>query len=200
MSLDLDSDNDGIFDLQESLSNGLDSNLDGIIDGTNFGTNGLSDDLENTSDSGITNYTLSNVDEDEYFNYLDLDSDGDDCSDVIEADYTDEDVDDLLGVSPVTTDLNGLVTSALDGYNTANSDYIIAAPLSITEQPIVEQTVCESSTASVSVNLNTLDSAPVDSYQWQSSTDGIDWFDITDNTIYNGANSCTTHCCYSTII
>ena len=158
------------------------------------------DDLENTSDSGITNYTLSNVDEDEYFNYLDLDSDGDDCSDVIEAGYTDEDVDDLLGVSPVTTDLNGLVTSALDGYNTANSDYIIAAPLSITEQPIVEQTVCESSTASVSVNLNTLDSAPVDSYQWQSSTDVIDWFDIVDNTIYNGANSCISDCCYSTII
>jgi len=31
--LDLDSDNDGIYDLQEAVSGALDANLDGIIDG-----------------------------------------------------------------------------------------------------------------------------------------------------------------------
>ena len=52
-------------------------------------------------------------------------------------------------------------------------------------------TVCEDSTIQISVVLNTLDSAVelVDSYQWQSSVDGIDWFDITDNPTYTGSNN-----------
>jgi hypothetical protein len=121
--LDLDSDNDGIYDLQEAVSGALDTNLDGIIDGTNFGNNGLSDNLENSIDSGLTNYTLSNVNGDENYNYIDLDSDGDDCFDATEAGYTDGDSDGILGDSPVTINELGLVTSGTDGYTLSIDDY-----------------------------------------------------------------------------
>jgi hypothetical protein len=47
--LDLDSDNDGIYDLVESGSNAADTNLDGIIDTANFGANGLADSVETCS-------------------------------------------------------------------------------------------------------------------------------------------------------
>ena len=189
--LDLDSDNDGIYDLQEAVSGALDANLDGIIDGVNFGNNGLSDDLENSIDSGETNYTLSNADEDENYNYIDLDSDGDDCFDSTEAGYTDGDSDGILGNSPVTINELGLVTSSSDGYTLSIDDYLINAPLSIVEQPVESLTACEDSTIQISVILNTLDSAVelIDSYQWQSSVNGIDWFDITDNPTYNGSNN-----------
>ena len=186
--LDLDSDNDGIYDLQEAVSDALDTDLNGIIDGDSFGNNGLSNDLENSIDSGVTNYTLSNIDDDENYNYIDLDSDGDDCFDTTEAGYTDGDSDGILGDSPVTIDeLSGLVTSGTDGYALSIDDYLINAPLSIVEQPVETLTACEDSTIQISVELNTLDSAVelIDSYQWQSSVDGIDWFDITDNPTYS---------------
>jgi hypothetical protein len=190
--LDLDSDNDGIYDLQEAVSGALDTDLNGIIDGDSFGNNGLSNDLENSVDSGVTNYTLSNIDDDENYNYIDLDSDGDDCFDATEAGYTDGDSDGILGDSPITIDeLSGLVTSGTDGYTLSIGDYLINAPLSIVDQPVETLTACEDSTIQLSVELNTLDSAVelVDSYQWQSSVDGIDWFDITDNPIYSGSNN-----------
>jgi gliding motility-associated-like protein len=191
--LDLDSDNDGIYDLQEAVSGALDANSDGVIDGVNFGSNGLSDDLENSIDSGVTNYTLSNVDEDENYNYIDLDSDGDDCLDVSEAGFSDGDSDGILGDSPVTINELGLVTSGTDGYTLSIDDYLINAPLLIVEQPVETLTSCEDSTIQISVVLNTLDSAVelVDSYQWQSSVDGTDWFDITDNPVYSGSNNNT---------
>ena len=189
--LDLDSDNDGIYDLQEAVTDALDANLDGIIDGVNFGSNGLSNDLENSIDSGVINYSLSNVDEDENYNYIDLDSDGDDCLDVLEAAFSDGDSDGILGDSPVIVNELGLVISGTDGYTLSIDDYLINAPLSIVEQPLETLTVCEDSTIQISVVLNTLDSAVelVDSYQWQSSVDGIDWFDITDNPTYTGSNN-----------
>jgi hypothetical protein len=84
--LDLDSDNDGIYDLVESGSNAADTNLDGIIDGTNFGANGLADSVETVPESGIINYTIRDTDSDGIKNYLELDSDNDLCF-VIEADF-----------------------------------------------------------------------------------------------------------------
>ena len=86
-----------------------------------------------------------------------------------------------------------MVTSGTDGYTLSIDDYLINAPLSITEQPVETLTSCEDSTIQISVVLNTLDSAVelVDSFQWQSSVDGIDWFDITDNPVYSGSNNNT---------
>ncbi|MCX6044579.1 MAG: S8 family serine peptidase, partial [Chloroflexi bacterium] len=63
-NLDIDSDNDGNFDLWESgiptaTLEILDKNHDGIIDaGNHFGPNGLADALETTPESGIINYNI----------------------------------------------------------------------------------------------------------------------------------------------
>ncbi|MDA8904166.1 T9SS type B sorting domain-containing protein, partial [bacterium] len=116
---------------------------------------------------------------------------GDDCLDVLEAAFSDGDSDGILGDSPVTVNELGLVTSGADGYTLSIDDYLINAPLSIVEQPLETLTACEDSTIQISVVLNTFDSAVelVDSFQWQSSVNGIDWFDITDNPTYTGSNN-----------
>ena len=50
-------------------------------------------------------------------NCLDSDSDGDGCDDVLEAGFTDENADGFLGPEDVFVDVNGLVTSGIDGYS-----------------------------------------------------------------------------------
>ena len=84
-----------------------------------------------------------------------------------------------------------MVTSGTDGYTLSIDDYLINAPLSIVEQPVETLTACEDSTIQISVILNTLDSAVelIDSFQWQSSVNGVDWFDISDNPTYSGSNN-----------
>ena len=112
--LDLDSDNDGITDLEESGNLAIDANKNGIIDGipTSFGSNGLFDGLETTPDNGVLNYTIRESDADGTKNYIDLDSDGDACLDVSDAGFTDGNNDGLLGnTTPPTVNANGLVTS-----------------------------------------------------------------------------------------
>lgn len=182
---DLDSDNDGIYDLVESGSTAIDANFDGIIDGNqvSFGINGLSNSLETTTDNGILNYTINNTDGDGLANYVDLDSDNDSCSDVIEAGFTDGNNDSYLGNIPVTVNANGLVTNAANGYTAPNSNYITAAPISITTQP-TDQTQCELQNATFTIN-----STPVDGYQWQVSTNGSTWTNLTNNAIYSGTTT-----------
>ena len=182
--LDLDSDNDGIYDLNESGSGATDSNLDGIIDGNTFGTNGLADTLETTPDSSILNYTVANTDGDTLYNYIDLDSDGDGCYDVIEAGFTDANNDGLLGAtSPPLVNSLGIVTSGF-GYTIPNVNYITAAPISITTQP-VDVIVCELQSVTFTIVSNV-----VTSYQWQVTTDnGLTWTNITNNATYSGATT-----------
>jgi gliding motility-associated-like protein len=157
--LDLDSDNDGVYDLIESGCNAIDANNNGIIDGNSslFGANGLLNSLETITDSGILNYTLLNYDADSLFNFVDLDSDGDDCSDLIEA--------------------------AISGSNLIpNINYSISAPIIIKTQPIFVPT-CLFENATISIQTNT-----VTSYQWEVSTNaGISWSNITNNTTYSGS-------------
>ena len=185
--VDLDSDNDGIYDLKEAGNTALDTNLDGRIDGlaTTFGNNGLADSLETSIDSGILNYTIANTDSDNFYNYLDLDSDADNCFDVIEAGFTDNNNDGILGTNPVTTNNNGLITSRVDGYTNPNANYITAAPIVINDQP-QDQFTCEFKQAIFTINTNT-----VTTYQWQVSTDGINWSTIVNNSIYTGATTNT---------
>ena len=182
--LDLDSDNDGIYDLAEAGSSAADANNDGIIDGTNFGTNGLNNALETAADSGILNYVIANTDGDTRNNYIETDSDNDLCNDVIEAGFTDANNDGLLGaVAPPSVNSNGLVTSGA-GYTTPNVNYIIAAPISISVQP-ADKSVCELQNTSF-----TLTSTAVDSYQWQISiNNGLLWTNIINNVTYSGATT-----------
>ena len=182
--LDLDSDNDGIYDLVESGHNAPDINFNGTIDGNTFGSNGLSNSLETSADNGILNYINANSDSDTLTNYLDLDSDGDGCNDVIEAGFIDANSDGLLGnASPPAVNTNGIVTSGI-GYTTPNANYLIAAPITITTQP-QDVTTCELQSATFTVTTN-----PVNSYQWQLSTDGgTIWNNLTNNATYSGVTT-----------
>ncbi|WP_242086794.1 T9SS type B sorting domain-containing protein [Aestuariivivens sediminis] len=183
--LDLDSDNDGIYDLIETgqLGNLSDTNLNGIEDGPAYGINGWANAAETVPDSGVLGYTLEDTDGDGIFNYISLDSDGDGCSDVIEAGFSDNNGDDLLGDSAVTIDANGLVNNANDGYTIPNIDYITIAPIIITTQP-VDTVVCEMSATTVFVV-----SQEAEIYQWEVNTDGINWNAIVDDANYNGSQT-----------
>ncbi|MEN9337534.1 MAG: hypothetical protein RLZZ500_2521 [Bacteroidota bacterium] len=185
--LDLDSDNDGIYDLNESGSNAPDSNADGTIDSPNVGGNGLQNSLETTPDSGNINYTLADSDSNGVYNYVSLDSDNDTCNDVIEAGYTDANGDGLLGTSSTPTfNSNGLITGA-GGYTAPNVNYTIAAPISITTQP-QDVIVCELETAQFTVT----PAVPIDGYQWQLSTNnGSTWTTLTNSVVYSGVTTAT---------
>ena len=156
--LDLDSDNDGVFDLIESGSNAIDVNNNGIIDGnaTFFGTNGLANTLENSTNSNALNYILFDYDGDLLFNFVDNDSDGDDCSDLIEA---------------------AISTTNLAPY----PNYSISAPITISLQPIFPPTcLFENATVTIATNAT--------SYKWEISTNmGASWTAINDNGVYNGS-------------
>lgn len=181
--LDLDSDNDGIFDIIESGSPGNQNNTTGIMTG-NFGTNGLHNSLETSPDSGIINYTLADSDSDGIWNYIETDSDNDGCFDTIEAGFSDNNNDGILGDDiPTLINPNGTVLST-SGYGIPNQNYTIGAPLSITTHPL-DVTTCELQTATFTVV-----SPAVDSYQWQVSTDGeMTWSNLTNNTTYSGVNT-----------
>ncbi|TWO32671.1 T9SS type B sorting domain-containing protein [Seonamhaeicola sediminis] len=184
---DLDSDNDGIYDLIESGQLGIlsDTDLDGIEDGPNYGVNGWADAAETAPDSNLIGYSPNDLDTDSIYSYIDLDSDGDSCSDVIEAGFSDGNNDDLLGDITVTVDNNGLVNSAgTDGYILPNSDYLNAAPITITTQPANVES-CELSTSTF-----TIVSSTYDTIQWELSTDGgLNWNAIVDDAIYSGSQT-----------
>lgn len=182
---DLDSDNDGIYDLIETGQLGTlsDTNLDGIVDGPNYGTNGWADAAETNPDSNDIGYILNDLDNDAIFSYIDSDSDGDGCSDVIEAGFLDGNNDTFLGGNPLLVDVNGLVINAPDGYTIPNSSYLNNAPILITSQPVNIE-VCEGSNNNIS-----LVSSTFDTIQWEVSNDGVNWSPITDDTIYSNSQT-----------
>jgi gliding motility-associated-like protein len=182
--LDLDADNDGIYDLVESGSNSSDSNNDGILDGNTFGTNGLLNSLETSNDNGVLNYTIANTDSDGNFNYAELDSDNDLCNDVIEAGFTDSNFDGLLGNNPLTVNIKGIVTSGTNGYTLPNSNYITAGLIIITSQP-------QNKSQCILQNVSFTIASNADTFQWQVSTDGISWNNIVNNSIYSNVNTNT---------
>ncbi|NBU81139.1 MAG: gliding motility-associated C-terminal domain-containing protein [Flavobacteriaceae bacterium] len=184
--LDLDSDNDGIHDLDEAGFNVTDTDANGVIDGVNFGTNGLYNPLETAADSGIIKpiYVLADTDTDGIYNAIELDSDNDLCNDVIEAGYLDSNLDGLLGgTTPPTVNSNGLVTSGI-GYGIPNPNYITAAPIIINTQP-QNSSACELQSVTFIISTNV-----INIYQWQLSTDnGVTWSVILNNATYSGAST-----------
>ncbi|MDB4716922.1 hypothetical protein OAF03_02020, partial [Flavobacteriaceae bacterium] len=111
--IDLDSDNDGIYDVVESGNEALDTNNDGVINGLDTGFTDT--DLNGASDTSESN-SLIDSDSDGIIDAFELDSDNDGCNDSEEAGYTDTNSDGILGGSPVITDSKGKVTSGIDGY------------------------------------------------------------------------------------
>lgn len=184
--LDLDSDNDGIHDLDEAGFNVIDADSNGVIDGGDFGTNGLYNPLETAADSGILKpiYVLADTDADGIYNAIELDSDKDLCNDVIEEGYLDSNLDGLLGgTTPPTVTSYGLVTSGI-GYGNPNANYITASPIVINTQP-QNRTACELASVTFTISTNV-----VNTYQWQLSTDsGATWSIIVNNATYSGTST-----------
>lgn len=196
--LDLDSDNDGIFDIVESgvlnLGGVSDSNNDGVIDGaiSGSGSNGLYNSIEdNDTEYAIPSYSVLDSDADGTYDPYSTDSDGDGCNDVVESGFTDNNDDGYLGPLPITVDSNGLVTSGSDGYTTpadndSNTTYDYreagTAP-TISSQP-ANVTTCPGCSTTISV------STTADQFQWQVFNGGS-WTDLTDAGIYSGSHTGT---------
>ncbi len=105
--LDLDSDNDGIYDVWEAGHGQAQSS--GAING---GVDSFGIPLNVSNGSGGINYLYTNSDGSANIDAYSLDSDADGCFDVIEAGYTDANLDGILGSFPLTVNpLTGLVTS-----------------------------------------------------------------------------------------
>ena len=163
--LDIDSDNDGIFDVVEGGDDSSDTNGDGVIDSNDTGYNdldgdGMSDNTEPT--------TEPDSDSDGNPDFIELDSDEDGCFDVVEAGFTDNDLDGVLSSSPVSVNSNGSVSSGIDGYTTANdidnnsiADFTEFGPNSVSS---VSQTSC-------------------DTYDWNGST-----YNVTGSYTYTTTN------------
>ncbi|WP_127140956.1 immunoglobulin domain-containing protein [Flagellimonas marinaquae] len=194
--LDLDSDNDGIFDLVESgaleESGVNDNNNDGRIDGavSSSGANGIYSGIEdNDTAYALLTYTIFDSDSDGTYDAYTLDADGDGCTDVVESGFTDNNDDGLLGPNPVTINSEGMVTSGSDGYSTPNDndsnstfDYreVGTAPI-ITSQP-VDVTTCPGCTTSISAIVT------ADQFQWQYYN-GSSWVNLSDTGIYSGTST-----------
>ena len=108
--IDLDSDNDGIYDAHEA-GHDLAVDAEGRIQGVNgfIGNNGLDNRVETSADSDDLDYTVadSDVTPNGTFDAYQLDSDGDGCFDVLEALYVDQDNDGLVDQSPLEVDVLG---------------------------------------------------------------------------------------------
>ena len=195
--LDTDSDNDGITDVAESqenvfVLNTTDANQNGIYDVfeskviVDTDNDGIPDYLDLDSDNdGIldaveTGSNNTDTDNDGIKNYRDSDSDNDLCYDVTEAGFTDSNANGQLGgINPLTVNANGLVTSET-AYTTPHPNYITAAPIVITTQPNVIP-ACINQNTSITLT----DNGGM-GYQWQVSTDGTNWNNLTNNSTYNG--------------
>lgn len=111
--IDLDLDNDGIYDVIEAGHGQADADNDGRIDGADVssGSNGYFNAIETGSDNGVKNFTYSSSDNDALEDFFDLDSDADGCFDTQEADVPDPDNDGTAGSGTAASDINGLVIS-----------------------------------------------------------------------------------------
>ncbi len=189
--LDLDSDNDGIYDAVEA---GHDqAHTDGIVNGT-FGLNGLADLVETTPESGTINYTISDADGTDPPDYLDTDSDDDGCSDANEA-YNDPNADGGDNEyydtgNPPATDAKGRVVAAsysVPADINTNSTYDFREadnPPVITTQP-ADTVACPGCSANIVVI-----ATDSDTFQWQIFN-GVSWVDLSDGGLYSGTNSDT---------
>ncbi|QKX05657.1 tandem-95 repeat protein [Aquimarina sp. TRL1] len=189
--LDLDADNDGIYDVVEAGFDAKDTNKDGrlnLADGTYVDVN------NNGQEDTIESATVIDTGNDGSLDYITLDSDGDGCSDANEA-YNDESADGGDGgqygtVDPSTVDANGLVTEAGIDYSLGTNTNVTTAgnaPV-ITTQP-VDQTINAGGDIIFEVSVSGTGIV----YQWQVDTGSgfmdIDPADMTD--IYTGSDSAT---------
>ncbi|OYU84151.1 MAG: gliding motility protein [Flavobacterium sp. BFFFF2] len=184
--VDLDSDNDGIYDFDESGASAADINHDGQVDSATYNPNGLAGIINNGNALSPITYAIWDTDANGIPNYRSIDSDADGCFDVTEAGFVDVNNDGIVGNTiPTVTNLQGVVTSS-SGYLTPAANVTISAPISISLQP-TDQTVCEFQNAAFTI-VNTA----VDTIQWEVSTDaGVSWSSVVANAVCSGESSGT---------
>ncbi len=190
--VDLDSDNDGIYDALEAGHN--QTHVGGRLTGP-VGADGIPDSVQDVGqeDSGIINYVILDSDTDGIRNASEIDSDNDGCNDVLEAGFTDNNADGILGPIPVIVDPDGVVTSGIDGYTTPNDnntnsilDYTEVGPIpNITTQPPTSPSTFTKATISITVAATN-----TDTFQWQLFN-GTIWVDLTDTVLYTGTTTNT---------
>jgi len=186
--LDLDSDNDGIYDAVEAGHN--QSHIDGAVTSV-YGANGLANNVETSAESGVINYTIVDTDATAPPNYLDTDSDNDGCSDANEA-YADANADggdnEYYGTGdPPVTDVNGRVSAATysvaaDVGGNGTPDYVENTLPVISTQP-VDTTICPGCSTAFTVTASN-----ADSNQWQLFNGSV-WVDLTDSGIHTGTST-----------
>ena len=158
--LDLDSDNDGIFDIVESGNEALDTNNSGRVDLNDTGF--VDADGDGADDRAELN-TTKDTDSDGIIDSFELDSDNDGCNDVKEAGYTDANFDGLLGNVSITVTSSGTVSDGVDGYTTLFLIPLLLPPMIIEitpgmlPVPKVELTVFKSAIVSDVNNSSTTD-------------------------------------------
>ncbi|MEO1011198.1 MAG: T9SS type B sorting domain-containing protein [Bacteroidota bacterium] len=206
-NMDLDRDNDGIYDLHEAGNGNLDSNRDGIIDsGTgSVGTNGIYDNLETFPDSGIiaNTYLEPDTDGDGIANGDDTDSDNDGCPDFLESGGIDNgndpnfDTDNNNGLI-TDTDVNGIY----DGIN--GNEY---NALQITASGPADRTVNSGAPTSFTVTASAQStttfaggipdySSPTNEdagirFQWYLGDPDFGGIQLTDSGVYSGTTTAT---------
>ncbi|RTE54881.1 DUF11 domain-containing protein [Arenibacter aquaticus] len=186
--LDLDVDNDGIYDAVEAGHDQPHTN--GIVDGS-YGGNGLANSVETVADSDIINYEIVNTDGTPGPDYMDTDSDDDGCSDANEA-YNDPNADRgdnaFYGSgSPSKIDENGLVvdaaytlpadlnTNSIFDFRENTAPYFISQP--------TDRSICPNGTATF-----TVEAQNTTAYQWQMFN-GSAWEDLADSGIHTGTKT-----------
>ncbi|WP_165749752.1 hypothetical protein [Cellulophaga sp. Z1A5H] len=191
-SLDLDSDNDGIYDAIEA-GHGQ-ALVDGRLTGP-VGTDGIVNSIQATGqyDNGTINYEIKDSNNDNILDFLSSDSDADGCNDVLEAGFLDGDDDNYLGTSPLMTNSWGVVTGQ-GGYTTPRDgngnnvpDYqeFSSAPSILTAPQ--DTVIFDGNSGYISIT-----AANTTQYQWQISTDGgTNFSDIVDTTTYSGIETAT---------
>ena len=189
--LDLDSDNDGVYDVVEGGDGNLDSNGDGMLNSTDTSYQDIdTDGMFDTSE--ITDPT--DTDTDGTPDYIDSDSDNDGCFDTSEAGFTDLEDDGKLGGTPITVDAMGKVTTNVDGYTTPKdgdsnniTDYQEVGSDPVLLANASDVNVEEEQAAVFTVNVTS--SKPV-SFQWQVSTNaGSTWVNLSEDTLHSGTTT-----------
>ena len=186
---DLDSDNDGIYDVVESGS-GV-AHTDGLPNGP-INAFGLPQSVDGNND-GVIDYTLANSDAGSEADFLVLDADGDGCNDVQEAGFDDPDSDGLLGSGLPTIDAQGRATSGSysapsDGNNNGTFDFQEAgtspsASIATTAMPVCPNTD--------DILLYPTTTNPDFTYQWEVSEDGVSYANVANGALHQGGQSDT---------
>ncbi len=78
-------------------------------------------------------------------------------------------------------------TSMCDTLHTNSAALTVEGPFSVSAQP-VDVEICDSGNTSFSVTLSNIGNGSM-TYQWQVTSDGINWNPLSDDAVYSGTNS-----------